>query len=114
MIEVIAMASLLTIILCFAWYKTNSLFKAFVIMLIIGKVITGIFWAFGYDKTLFTITVMNRRLGVPLYQFHISACMVVFLSFLLTLIGALSFPYIVKYLPYEIRSGLRRFEVRGA
>jgi len=114
MIEVIAMSALLVAILCFAWYKTNSLFKAFVIMLIIGKVITGIFWAFGYDRTLFTVSIMNKRLGVPLFQIHVSACMIVFLSFLITLIGTLSFPYIVKYLPYEIRSGLRRFEVRRA
>ena len=112
MIPVIVMASLLTAILCFAWWKTNSLWKAFIIMLICGKVITGIFWAFGYDRPLFVVSIVNRKLGVPIYQIHVSACMIVFLSFLFTLIGTLSFPYIVKYLPREIRYGLKSFEVR--
>ena len=113
MIEVISMACLLVFILCYAWHKTGSLWKAFIIMLIVGKVITAVYWAFGYDRVLFTISLINRKTGMVISQYKVSACMIVFLSFLFTLIGTLTVPYLIKYLPREIRSSLRAFEVRG-
>jgi len=111
-LEVIAMATLLVTILIASWYKTNSLWKAWIITLVTGKVVTALFWAFGLDRPLFTISLVSRRTGQVIKAFTISACELTFLSFLITLIGTLSWPYFIRYLPYEFRMGLRSFEVR--
>ena len=112
MIEVIAMSALLVAILCFAWHKTNSLWKAWIITLITGKVVTVLFWAFGLDRPLFTIYLISRKTGYTINSFTITACELTLISFLITLIATLSWPYIMRLLPSEVRYALRSFEVR--
>jgi len=112
--SVVIMAILLVALLCFAWHKTNSLWKAWIITLITGKVVTVLFWAFGLDRPLFTISLISRKTGYVIKSFTITACGITFISFLITLIATLSWPYIMKVLPREIKYALRSFEVREA
>ena len=92
----------MVIVLVLAWKWFNSLRTAFIVMLIIGKVWAGILWAFGYDRPLFNLIIYNKIRDLTV-TYTITATQFVFLSFLITLIVTISWPYIEGYLPEPIR-----------
>ena len=92
----------MVVVLLLAWKWFNSLRVAFIVMLIIGKVWTGVLWAFGIDRPLFNLIIYNKLKGTST-TLTITADQMVFLSFLSTLVFTLTWPYIVNYLPEPIR-----------
>ncbi|AQQ75451.1 hypothetical protein JdFRA1000001_18c [uncultured archaeal virus] len=101
-LALIAMLISMVMVLKMAWKWFGSLRTAFIIMLIVGKVWAGMLWAFGIDRPLFTLVVYNKLKGVTSYV-TIYATQMVFISFLVTLLATLAWPYIESYLPEPIR-----------
>ena len=79
--------------LILAWKFFNDFRKAFITMLIVGKVWAGILWAFGFDRDLFKIVFYNRLAGSR-FEVTVSANEFIFMSFLATLVFTLLYPYI--------------------
>ncbi len=92
----------MVVVLLLAWRWFNSLRTAFLAMLIIGKTWVGVLWAFGIDRPLFSIVIYNR-LRDSYSTVTITADQIVFISFLVTFLLTLSWPYIARYLPEPIR-----------
>ena len=89
-------------IFIFVYYRSGSLRLAFIVSLILGKTWTVILWAFGQDRTIFNIIVYNK-VSSTASVVPITATQVIFLSFLVTLLVTISWPYIEAYLPEPIR-----------
>lgn len=101
-LALITMLLSMVLVLMMAWRWFGSLRTAFIVMLIIGKVWAGVLWAFGIDRALFTLVIYNKMKGVA-STITIYATQMVFISFLITLLATLSWPYIESYLPEPIR-----------
>lgn len=92
----------MAMVLILAWKWFNSLRTAFLAMLVIGKVWAGILWAYGIDRPLFNIVLYNKIKGTAT-TITITADQFVFLSFLITFVFALLWPYLEKYFPEPVR-----------
>lgn len=83
-----------------AWKMLRSFAKAFVAMLVIGKVVAAVFYLVGLDRPLFVVSFENGA------SFTVTAAEAVFLSFLLTLAGAVAVAFYGRLLPRELRRAL--------
>ena len=97
----IMVLSMVTVLLL-AWKWFGSLRTAFLVMLLVGKTWCGILWAFGIDKPLFNLIIYNKIKGTyTIITF--TACEVVFLSFLITFVFTVIYPYIEPHIPEPMR-----------
>ncbi len=92
----------MVIVLILAWRWFNSLRTAFLAMLVVGKTWIGVLWAFGIDRPLFTIYIYNK-IRQSYSTVTITADQAVFISFFITFLFTLAWPYIARYVPRPIR-----------
>ena len=91
---------LLIIVLLYSWRMLHSFGRAWITMLLVGKLIAGIYYLTGLDRPW---VVLFFRNGVRL---TITVAEAVFLTFLLTLAGTIIVVVYGKILPDEIRNAL--------
>ena len=108
----VGLAFILTIVFCLVYSKTGSLWKSWIVTLIFGKLLVGVFWAAGINKTLFTIWIINRKLGT-MQPFEFTANLLIMLSLASTLIIALSWNWIKARLPSQLQNVISQFEMSG-
>ncbi len=93
----------MVIVLLLAWKWFNSLRTAFLAMLAVGKVWTGVLWAFGIDRPLFNIIIYNK-VRQSYNTVTVTADQFVFTSFFITFLFTLAWPYLARYVPEPLRS----------
>lgn len=74
----------------FVYSRTNSLRMGFIVSLVWGKIVTGIFWALGIDVPLFTVYYYSN--GVFHRLLTVSANMIIFLTLLATTAFLILYP----------------------
>jgi len=103
----------MTLVFITAWRFFNSFRAALAAMLIVGTKWTIILSLFGYDKVLYTFYLVNRKAPWIIKEVNITVCQVISLSYILTLIIVIAWPWIVSILPREIRSAIKEYELGG-
>jgi hypothetical protein len=101
-------AVLMTVVLLVSWKMTKSFFKAWLVMLLFGKVIAAIYYFTGLDRPVLTLEFVNRQNPEVLRTITFSAAQLIFLSFLATLLTSIIVVLYTDLLPRELR-GLKRF-----
>lgn len=91
---------LLIIVLLYSWRMLHSFGRAWITMLLVGKLIAGIYYLTGLDKPMLYLYFRN---GVRL---TITVAEAVFLTFLFTLIGTIMVVVYGKIIPEDIRKAL--------
>ena len=96
--------SMLAVFLYFS--RSHSLRGAFLLALLWGKIVAGVFWVLRIDVPVFTVYRYVKSYGYyPM--FTVSANMLIFLSFLATTLVTLAWPEIEKEL------GMRGLDLLG-
>ncbi len=85
--------------------RSHGLRAAFLLALIWGKILAGVYWVLHIDMPLFTVYRHIKYGYQPL--FTVSANMIIFLSFLTTTLVTLAWPELEKEL------GLRGIDILG-
>jgi len=93
----------MVMVLVVSWKWFGSFRKAFLVMLLVGKIWAGILWAYGIDKPLFNIIIYNKVKETST-TITITADQFIFLSFLGTFMVTVFYPYIEPYIPSKIRA----------
>lgn len=88
---------LMVAVLLYSWRMLHSFGKAFIAMLLVGKLIAAIYYIVGLDRPVTTLVFRNGA------RVTLTAAELVFLSFLFTLIGAIAIVVYGRILPKEIR-----------
>ncbi len=98
---------LLSMLAVFLWFsRSHGLRAAFLLALVWGKVLAGVFWVLHIDMPLFTVYRYVKGYGY--YSlFTVSANMLIFISFLTTTLLTLAWPEIEREL------GLRGIDILG-
>jgi len=97
-------------VLVVVYIKTNSLLKAWIVSLIVGKTLTVVFWAFGITHIVATVYLYDK-LHHRVIPVQITSNLVILLSFLITLIVSLFWYDLVRLAPKSFRNRLRKTEV---
>jgi len=97
-------------VLIIVYIKTDSLLKAWIISLIVGKTLVVVFWAFGITHKVATLYIYNK-LNHKIIAVEITSNHVIFISFLITLIISLFWYDLVKLAPKSFREKLKKAEV---
>ncbi len=101
----------LAVVLLVAWKMTRSFFKAWLVMLLVGKVLAAIYYFAGLDRTVFIINLVNRQNPEITRIVHVTAAELLFISFLLTLVSSIVIVLYTDLLPRELRTLKRMYEV---
>ncbi|WP_317896080.1 hypothetical protein [Pyrofollis japonicus] len=84
--------------------RTESIRRATMVALIVGKSFTVVYKLAGLDRTVLTLYLVNRYGYVR--EIRITMVMVLLLAFLASLLAALYWPVVSRYLPREVREAL--------
>jgi len=103
----------MTLVFIIAWRFFNSFRAALAAMLIVGTKWTIILSLFGYDKVLWTFYLVNRKAPWIVKTINITVCQVITLSYIMTLVVVIAWPWILKTLPEEIRFAIKEYELGG-
>ena len=87
---------LMVAVLLYGWGKVGF-GRAFIAMLLVGKLIAAIYYIVGLDRPVMTLVFRNGA------RVTLTAAELVFLSFLFTLIGTIMVVVYGRILPKEIR-----------
>ena len=91
---------LLVMVLLYSWRMLRSFGRAWITMLLVGKLVAGIYYLVGLDRPLLYLYFRNGA------RLTITVAEAVFLTFLLTLAGTIMVVVYGKILPEEIRKAL--------
>jgi len=86
-------------IFIYTYNKTHRLKTAVIAMLIVVKFITLLCWALGFDRVLFTISIVHRRTGIEVLHFDVTANFIAWLSSLGFMLFCLVGPKLKPLLP---------------
>ncbi len=95
---------------CVIYSKTESFRKALLGSLFAGKTFAVVYWISGLDRTLFTVYLIDRKAPWIVREVHVTACEVIFLSFLATALTLALWPLILRQLPREIRRAVEEIQ----
>jgi len=86
--------------------KTSSFRQALLGSLFVGKTFAIVYWISGLDHTVLTLYLVNRHNPAIVRVVHITACEIIFTSFLVTALSVGLWPLIQRHLPRELRKAL--------
>ena len=87
------------------YLKTGSFRKSMIASLLVGKSFAIAYKLGGLDRTVATLYLVNRATGL-VKPIEITACEILFLAFLASLIAVIYAPVLQKHLPRELRRSL--------
>lgn len=88
----------------YVYGKTGRLKAAVLSCLFVIKFITLLAWAFGLDRTIFSLIIVHRRSGLEVLHIDFTANMIAFLTSLQFTLYIFLAPYIARELPARWRS----------
>jgi len=84
------------------YWRTGDFRKATIGSLLVAKTFVGVYALAGLDRPVYTFYLVHRTGAVK--EVHVTACEILFLSFLAALLFTLAWPTLKEKLPREIRS----------